>query len=74
MGILYLSNTRGDNSRTAKLTAAAVLAMRQERAAGVPVRELAERYGIRSSYVGVICRGLSWPHVGGPRTARSVSR
>ena len=46
--------------RRRKLTAEQVLAMRSERSAGVPVRTLAERYGVAVSTANDIVRGRSW--------------
>lgn len=47
-----------------------VLAMREARAQGVKLRELAERYGLNESTVSRICRGDAHAQEGGPRTRK----
>jgi hypothetical protein len=60
---------RGAVNVQAKLTDAAVLAIREEYASGrATYYTLAEQHGVTSSTIGLIVRGVHWCHVGGPRT------
>lgn len=65
---------RGERVNTARLTASQVLAMRNERAAGGKVEDLAVRYGVSSTAVSKICVGDTWTHVGGPLVPRQERR
>lgn len=52
------------------LTEEHVLQIREAKAVGKTIYALEKEYGIRATSIAKICRGESWRHVGGPRTAR----
>jgi hypothetical protein len=56
--------------RKPRLTAAAVIALREEHASGVSRDRLAERYDIARSTMWDILTGISWTNVGGPLAPR----
>ncbi len=62
-----LNPARGEWSPFAKLTDAKVLALREDRAAGMGVVALSKKYGVSTSVVANVYRGNTWQHVGGPR-------
>lgn len=67
----YLGGRRGESHRSAKLTEADVLDIRERYAAGgVEQRDLADEYGVHRVQIGSILRGQTWKHVGGPRSTR----
>lgn len=55
---------RGERIHTAKLTTAAVRAIRAAAAAGEEHQSLAKRYGLNLDHVGRIVRRESWSHIG----------
>lgn len=54
---------RGARHGNAKLTDDIALALRQDFAAGVPLKEIAARHGVGLSNVANVVYGLSWRHV-----------
>ena len=61
--MVWLENTRGENSRCAKLNDDAVREMRRLRDEGATYGELARRYGVTMTTVRHACIGLTWRHV-----------
>ena len=60
---------RGVSGRSRRrLTASDVVAIREARAAGASVIELAERHGISESHTIMVVNGTRWPNAGGPIT------
>lgn len=57
------NETCGERSGKAKLTEAQVRAMRSEYAAGVPIKIIAEKYGMDRNHTGDVIKGRSWKHV-----------
>lgn len=55
--------SRGEAAGHAKLSEAAVLDIRVQRAAGVTLRVLAEHYSVTQGCISMAARGLSWNHV-----------
>lgn len=65
--VLHGTDPRGERNGAARLTAAQVVAMREEYAARRATQaELAQRYGITRSAAALITRGQRWAHAGGP--------
>lgn len=62
----------GERHGMAKMTSEAVVSMREDRAAGSTLDELAEKYRVTFGRVGAIVRGDSWKRVGGPLTRRGL--
>lgn len=54
---------RGEKAGAAKLSPQEVIAIRNERMAGLTLKEMAARHGIGSSQVSRIARGVSWKHL-----------
>lgn len=66
---------RGEGHGNAKLTAAAVLAIRERAAAGETKRHLAREFGVTPGIISSVSTGSTWKHVGGPRmTPRPTTR
>lgn len=61
-----LNPSRGEWSPHAKLTDAKVLALREDRAAGMSLTRLVKKYGVSAPVVANVYRGHGWKHVGGP--------
>jgi hypothetical protein len=59
---------RGASVNTAKLVEADVFAMREQRAAGAGVDELAAKYRVSNVAVSKICTGKNWKYAPGPIT------
>lgn len=59
---------RGDSHKGSKLTTAAVLEMRARRAAGVPLCDLAAKFGITKGVASRAVNGRTWKHI--PTTPR----
>jgi hypothetical protein len=57
------SALKGEANGFARLTLAAVLAIRAERLAGRPYHKIASRYGISTSQVFNVCQRKQWRHV-----------
>lgn len=57
----------GSSNGFAKLTESEVLAIRHRVAAGETRKALGAEYGVSADNIGIIARGLTWQHVGGPR-------
>lgn len=55
--------TRGEKDAQAKLTESDVRAIRAARADGVPLKALAERYGVRESCISRAATGKRWGHL-----------
>lgn len=55
----------GERKGRARLTAAAVVAIRADHAAGAPIRLLARRHGVDHSAVWQVVRYRTWRRVGG---------
>lgn len=62
--LVHGTRARGERSGGAKLTAADVREIRKLRAAGAPLKDLADRYGVDFSTIGNIARGDSWAWLG----------
>lgn len=56
-------HARGERGASAKVNAEDVLAMREQAAAGVFHREIAERYGLSRRHVGDIINRVCWKHI-----------
>jgi putative hemolysin len=56
----------GERVRTAKLTAAQVVRLRERAAGNVPLVVLAREAGITPTALGHVIHGTTWRHVGGP--------
>jgi len=54
---------RGGNHHHAKLTEADVREIRRARAAGIPNKDIAARFGISPGNASTIAQGKSWQHV-----------
>ena len=65
---------RGADVGGAKLTAAAVLAMRRRRAFGESLHQIAPAYGISVANASRVCRGELWAHISGPITKTTSKR
>ena len=66
---------RGRENNPSKLTAEAVVLMRERRALGARQQDLAEDFGITAGLVSQIVRGLRWANAGGPiQTERKYCR
>lgn len=50
----------GDQNASAKLTALKVKKMRQQRASGVSLKQLARRYSVSQAAVSMACRQITW--------------
>ena len=61
--------TRGEHHATAKLTSNNVLEIRTLLAAGHHATKLAVRFGVSSSTIYAIKRGVTWGHLASPREA-----
>lgn len=61
-----LNPARGEWQAASKLTETQVIALREDRAAGVTLAVLSEKYGVSKTIAAQVYRGLSWKHVGGP--------
>lgn len=57
---------QGERNPSAKLTKGDVETMRNRRANGARVKDLADHYGVTNGLVSEICRGLRWRTAGGP--------
>lgn len=57
---------KGATNRHARLTDDEALQIRLDFAAGARPKDLADQYGIGSSVVNRVIRGVAWRHVGGP--------
>lgn len=57
---------RGEDNNTARFSVAEVFDMRQRRAAGASLKEIAERYATSQAQVSYVVTGRTWSHVGGP--------
>ena len=66
LDVLHISRARGDQHWRSKITAAKVVAMREQAARGETYRDLAAASGLSEQQVGDICRGRQWVHAGGP--------
>lgn len=55
--------SRGERTRTAKLTAAAVIEIRRRAASGQTQRRIAADFGISQSNVSMAVSGVTWGHV-----------
>lgn len=60
----------GSRNGAAKLTEADVLRIRERRAAGATVYELAKDFGLSHPTVSNICTRKTWKHVGGPKIGK----
>ncbi len=67
-------NAHGSKSKHAKLTEADVLVMRERRANGARMIDLAKDFAVTPAAVTAIVHGRNWKHVGGPITNRQISR
>ena len=56
-------STRGERSRTAKLTEVQVMRIRHAHAKGVGDKELASKYGVKPHAIYQIWRGANWKHL-----------
>ncbi len=61
-----MAKARGEGVASAKLTTPKVIALRNARAAGVHLVELAASFGVSINTVKRIASGELWSHVGGP--------
>ena len=61
--VLHGTRARGESHGTAVLTEADIPVIRAERAARVPLRVLANRYGVSMSTISNIALGKNWGHV-----------
>lgn len=61
---------RGEHKANAKLTAAAVLTIRERHAAGETLSALAVEHEVSPKLLSQVCCGDIWKHVGGPRRER----
>lgn len=66
--------SRGSRNGLAKLTEADVLRIREKRAEGGTVYELAEEFKLSHPTVSNICTRKTWKHVGGPTLTPEVAR
>ncbi len=57
--------TVGIRQSQSKLTDAAVVDIRKERRAGIPLRVLAKRYGVSMTKISHVATGKNWRHVDG---------
>jgi hypothetical protein len=64
----------GSAHPNSKLTEEAVVRLRQQVAAGIPIADLAWHYGVSAAAVSHAASGLTWKHAGGPITKRPVGR
>lgn len=64
------STRKGEKNPAARLSEADVVTIRERATGAEPYRMIAEAYGVSVAMIASIARGASWPHVGGPRTAR----
>lgn len=56
------------NATLRTLTPKQVVKLREERAAGIPLRTLEKKWGITLTAISRICRGDTYMEIGGPRT------
>ena len=63
---------KGEGHFKAKLTESDVLSIRERRAAGERVADIAAIYGVSAASVYQIAEGVTWKHVGGVRTRGMV--
>ena len=62
---------KGESCHKSTLTEEQVIEIRKRYAAGgVSQLDLSLGYGVKQSVVGLIVKGRTWKHVGGPRTSR----
>ncbi len=54
---------KGIRNHKARLTPEDIETIRDERARGVPLRELAERYGVALTTISAVARGENWKHI-----------
>jgi hypothetical protein len=64
--MIKAGSQKGERNVNSKLTAAQVETIRHQRAHGMTLKALGDLYGVSLSMIDLICRGVSWPHVGGP--------
>ena len=65
--ILPTVRPRGGQGSRTSVNESQVIEMREKRAAGALLKDLAREYGMTNQGVRAICRGVNWAHVGGPR-------
>ena len=63
---VWRGRARGQHAGGAILTPEKVVQMRKLRAQGHTLKSIADRFGVRRGNVGLVVRGVSWRHVGGP--------
>ena len=61
-----LRSCHGENHPRHKLKGPDIVRMRELRAAGMNVTDLARMFGCGSAHVTLVCTGRKWKHVGGP--------
>lgn len=61
--VLRRRHARGERNGAAKLTSAAVLEIRTERAQGFTSTEIGARHGVSEARVRQICTGAGWNHL-----------
>lgn len=61
--IRHNRTTRGEKNTQSKLTTADVLAIRDARCRGVPLKQLAARYSVAESAISRVANGKRWAHV-----------
>jgi hypothetical protein len=59
---------QGEQHWNAKLSDEEALAIRQQRAAGSTLKDLATAYSVSIATISMICNGRTFKHLGGPRT------
>lgn len=64
---LPTARARGGQGSRTSVNEVQVVQMREKRAAGALLKDLAREYGMTNQGVRAICRGVTWAHVGGPR-------